>query len=550
MPARVQIRPMIDAGLVLNERFEVIKHLGAGGMGEVYLGKDLQTGQNVAIKRMLIEQDEMDKELFDRRFKEEISILRRLDCPGIPAFVHAFSEDGHSFLVMEFIQGYSLDTLLRVCKLQNEALSSDQVATVALHVSRVLEYLHSQVPPLVHRDIKPSNLIIRESDQRIFLVDFGLAREVHSKSSAKTQVGTWSYAPIEQIRGFVEPRSDFYSLGVTMLELLSGEVPTALAVPPARKLLPHLPEPLAQVIDRCTKAEVTLRYPEACLLRQDLEEAITVMNDPLAKSEAAPMNPQQSISEMVRKWGQGRAAEPMARPVLGSGPVVPGASPEVKKAVDRARRRLFYSRPEIVMLRSILVLIFLAVCLRLGWTGYQARRQEDLARPITAQGELGPGWTLLGARGLVPSATGAGLESSSGLVFSRGESQNIQELSFQFKSLRGKADLLVFAGSYGIRIVPNGNRYQGELVQVTPLRSLKMPANRPLGPKLNLPAAFSLSLTTRKNQLVLSRDGREAAHHTVSPALEWRSEVCGVMQSAERAQVSVSQLVCRPIFLR
>lgn len=152
---------MIDAGLVLHNRFKVLKHLGAGGMGEVYLGEDLKQPQNVAIKRMLIEQDQMDKELFDRRFREEISILRRLHCTGIPAFVDAFSEDGHSFLVMEFIQGYSLDRLLRVSRTQKEGLSAEQVATVALHVARVLEYLHSQSPPLVHRDIKPSNMIIR-----------------------------------------------------------------------------------------------------------------------------------------------------------------------------------------------------------------------------------------------------------------------------------------------------------------------------------------------------------------------------------------------------
>ncbi|MBX3171638.1 MAG: hypothetical protein KF760_29785 [Candidatus Eremiobacteraeota bacterium] len=81
----MQIRPMIDAGLILHGRFKVLKHLGAGGMGEVYLGEDLEQPQKVAIKRMLIEQDQLDKELFDRRFREEVSILRRAStAPAFP----------------------------------------------------------------------------------------------------------------------------------------------------------------------------------------------------------------------------------------------------------------------------------------------------------------------------------------------------------------------------------------------------------------------------------------------------------------------------------
>jgi hypothetical protein len=136
------------------------------------------------------------------------------------------------------------------------------------------------------------------------------------------------------------------------------------------------------------------------------------------------------------------------------------------------------------------------------------------------------------------------------VVFSRTESQNIEELSFQCKSLKGKVDLLVFSGTYGIRVIPAGSHYQGELVQVTPGRSPKMPVSHALGPKVNLSGAFSLSLSTRKNQLVLSKDGHEAGHHSVTPALEWRSEVCGILQSGEGAQVSISQLVCRPILLR
>ncbi|MBN9416875.1 hypothetical protein ABS71_03565 [bacterium SCN 62-11] len=519
---------MIDAGLILNNRFKVLKHLGAGGMGEVYLGEDLEFHQNVAIKRMLIEQEQMDKELFDRRFREEVNILRRLQCSGIPRFVEAFSEDGHSFLVMEFIQGYSMDRLLRVSRLENEGLSPEQVATVALEVSRVLEYLHSQTPPLVHRDIKPSNLIIRESDQKIFLVDFGLAREVHSKSSAKTQVGTWNYAPIEQIRGWVEPRSDFYSLGVTMLELLSGEVPAALAVPSARKLMPFLNEELAQVIDRCTRAEVTQRYPEAILLRHDLESALKAMNNPNASPQYSFVDRDDTIAELVRQWGQGRgpAQASLAR---GSGPVPWGGRPEVRAAVERARRRLLYLSPLMRRIRQFLTLVALLAVVVLAWSAYQNKLQKAQATAFLP----GSTWKVLEGRNLLPT----GISGDGGALFSRAESMLVHELTFQFKAGKGKSELLVFSGPYGLHLVPNGRIHQAELVRLKPSRKLQMPELQVLGPKMNAASNSTLTLSSRKNLLVLAKDGRDVARYTVSPPEEWRSDLTGVLQHAETAGI-------------
>ena len=536
---------MIDAGLVLHDRFQVIRHLGAGGMGEVYLGLDLEQGGNVAIKRMLIEQNQMDKDLFDRRFKEEISILRRLNSPGIPSFVDAFSEDGHSFLVMEFIQGYSLDKMLRVSRLEKEGLSAEQVATVALHVSRVLEYLHSQSPPLVHRDIKPSNLIIRESDQRIFLVDFGLAREIHSKSSAKTQVGTWSYAPIEQIRGWVEPRSDFYSLGVTMLELLTGVVPAALRIPPARKIMPELSEDFAQVIDRCTQAEVTQRYPEACLLRQDLEAVLKRMAAP-TESQASPISREDTISKLVQRWGQGRA---QPTPTVRHEPLVPGASPEVKKAVARARRRLIHDSPAMRRLRSSGLLVLVLLGAGLGWSGYQGRLQRTLAMDCLTGGGPGPGWSCHEAQGLSGSnGLGLGFGKEAGALFGRVENLPVRELSFEFRAVRGKPDLLVFSGPFGVHLVPTGSRFQAEVVQISSLRGLAMPVYRPLGLKVGTPSSFGLTLTSKKNTLILSRDGREVGRQVLAPPLEWRSAACGILATtADNADVYslVSTLLVR-----
>jgi serine/threonine protein kinase len=517
---------VIDAGLILRGRFKVLKHLGAGGMGEVYLGDDLEQNQKVAIKRMLIEQDNVDKELFDRRFREEVNILRRLNCPGIPAFVDAFSEDGHSFLVMEFIEGYSLDKLLQVSQLENQGLSAEQVATVALHISQVLEYLHSQTPPLVHRDIKPSNMIIREVDQRIFLVDFGLAREIQSTSSAKTQIGTWSYAPIEQIRGQVEPRSDFYSLGVTMLELLSGQLPAALAIPPARQVMPDLCESLAQIIDRCTKSEVTLRYPEACLLSQDLEAALNGMAQPSAESTAEPVSREEAIAQMVRCWGQGRSRPPAPPPPPDTPPEVPlGASPEVKKAVDRARRRLLYERFATGPVR-LLFLLFLLVSAMATWSVYQSNAQAEQLAPLSP----GPQWKFQQARGVGPK----GVLQDGGVLFVRSKGAPIRELRFQLQGATGSLDLLVFAGRYGIHLVPAGKGYEAMTVQLGRPRSLEMPTLRGLGSKTVVAGSFAMSLVSRQGHLILAADGREVSRCKVEE--DWRGGLGGLLQRTESAQ--------------
>ena len=557
---------MIDKGLVLNGRFEVLERLGAGGMGEVYLGRDRSRDQEVAIKRMLIEQDNVDKPLLDRRFKEETEILRRLDCPGIPAFVDAFSEDGHSFLVMEFIQGYSLDTLLRVSRMESDGLTPEQVATVALHVSRVLEYMHAQTPPLVHRDIKPSNMIIRESDQRVFLVDFGLAREIRSKSSAKTQIGTWCYAPIEQIRGQVEPRSDFYSLGVTMLELLSGEVPAALAIPPARQLVPDLPEELARIIDLCTRAEVSRRYSEACLLRQDLEQVLPGLSGRVLEPDPT-VSEEDKVAELVRRWGQGRAhpqctpsgsvPEPQV-PIL---PVPMGATPEVKKAVDRARRRLQAGRPEAYRKRLALFALTVILLLLGGWQGavaYRYRLQNALVGQLFPAGGPGPGWSCSDRRGLFPSrldpdALELGAEfwnlapGPVGLLFQRNQPMPTRSLSFNCKWLRGKADLLVFSGPFGVRLASQGSRYQAEIVRVAPLTQLEIPTYKSLGLRGLVAESAEFLLTSSGGQLILSRDGKEQNRLPRPGRVEWLSQQCGLVQWGDKGEgrFLISHLVVR-----
>jgi len=530
---------MIDVGLVLQGRYEILKRLGAGGMGEVYQSLDRQSGQRVAVKRLLLEQEDTDKALLERRFEEEKAILRRLSFSGIPAFVDGFIEDGHSYLVMEFIDGFSLDTMLDFSREHyGRGLSAEQVATVALQVSQVLEHLHSQVPPLVHRDIKPSNLIIRESDERVFLVDFGLAREVRSQSSAKTQVGTWCYAPIEQIRGRSEPRSDFYALGVTMLELLTGQVPAALSVPKALSFAPQLHPELADIIDRCTRAEVTQRYPEAILLRQDLEQVLPK----LTQAPAPPLqHPEDRVSELVMRWGRGRAApEPQVTPPTPSpGPqdLVPlGARPEVKKQVERARRRL--------QQRSGVWRIVLLLCLLAAMVAAWIARDRFEQRRLADQGGPGTGWTCFEARGL---GQGPGLEIGyhhplSGSIYRRSVGSEARELRFHYEVLQGRPETLVFCGSYGFHLSSTGGRNQAEVVWLATPQRLSWPLYRSLGKQHPLGQAGDLALTVNRGRLTFWQDGKERERFSPGEGSWVKSSCCGVLLQSPRDTLARARL--------
>src|SRR5262249_30486342 len=152
----------------------------------------------VAIKRLRADL-ESHQEMFQRRFQEEVDILSRLHVTGVPMFVEAIKMGGQSLLVMEFIQGHSLADLLSTNRARGlKGLPPQLVVRVGIEVCEILEHLHNHKPPLVHRDVKPDNIIIRNSDERVFLVDFGLAREVGGSQSMKTVVGTAAYAPLEQ----------------------------------------------------------------------------------------------------------------------------------------------------------------------------------------------------------------------------------------------------------------------------------------------------------------------------------------------------------------
>lgn len=266
-----------EAGAVLLDRYEIEAAIGQGGMGAVYRARDRQNEQIVAVKQLLPEASAgfESKEMM-ARFDNEWQLLRTLNHPRIPRMLDAFRIEECGYYVMEFIEGKSLDQTLRGYKTTGRRFPEELLLQYSLQILDVLEYLHGLPKGLLHRDVKPQNIIVREADGELFLVDFGLAREGGS-ATTKTLVGTLGYAPLEQVKGHPEPRSDLYALGATMYHMLVGEQPAPFDIPPIATVRNDLHPALAEVVDRACQDNVNRRYANARKMELAARQALQAL---------------------------------------------------------------------------------------------------------------------------------------------------------------------------------------------------------------------------------------------------------------------------------
>ena len=223
---KTKLKPLAE-GTVLNSRYEIVRKIGGGGMGAVYLANDQNLGGVLrAVKEMVqsyIEEEQQDKAIND--FKRESMLLTSLEHSSIPTIYDYFfdEKEGRFYLVMKYISGGDLAGRLRAAP--EGRIDEKLVVEWGIQIADVLDYLHSRQPPIVYRDLKPANVMIDGNSDRIMLIDFGIARWVNKEEKGVTAVGTMGYAPPELFSGNVEPRSDIYSLGSTMFHLLTGADP-------------------------------------------------------------------------------------------------------------------------------------------------------------------------------------------------------------------------------------------------------------------------------------------------------------------------------------
>ncbi|MBC7880314.1 MAG: serine/threonine protein kinase [Anaerolineae bacterium] len=267
----------------LLQRYCLVRLLGSNGERRTWLATDEQTGSQITLKTLYFGQD-LDWQQFEP-FERELQILPKLDHPLIPKFLDTFwleEPEGHYFcIVQQFVPGASLAERLtkggRFDRAQVEALARDLLG--------VLNYLQTQDPPLVHRDIKPSNLIWGD-DQKVHLIDFGAAQVIGQEGRTLTVAGTFGYMAPEQFIGWAIPASDLYSLGATLIQLLTGLSPRDLADSAGNLHLPKhssLSGWLGYWLEQMVEPELTHRFStasEALVAFEKKQEGIVVSCEP------------------------------------------------------------------------------------------------------------------------------------------------------------------------------------------------------------------------------------------------------------------------------
>ena len=273
-------------GTMLQDRYEILEKIGSGGMSEVYKAKCHKLNRLVAIK--VLKSEFTSDATFVSKFKMEAQAAAGLSHPNIVNIYDVVDEGDIHFIVMELVEGITLKSYIT----KKGHLDVKEAIGIAIQVASGIEAAHEQ--HIIHRDIKPQNMLI-SMDGKVKVADFGIARAVSSQTmNAATVVGSVHYISPEQARGgYSDERSDLYSLGITMFEMVTGHVPfegdntvtVALAhledpMPDPRTLNPDVSPSLARIILKCTENRPERRYPNAAAVISDLRRALLNDDDP------------------------------------------------------------------------------------------------------------------------------------------------------------------------------------------------------------------------------------------------------------------------------
>ncbi|MGM9991819.1 MAG: serine/threonine protein kinase [Candidatus Bruticola sp.] len=252
----------LQVGDVLCQRYPIESILGQGGMGAVYKASDLSSKRHWAIKEMTDDfEDEQERNEGIESFKAEADILCELDHPNLPRITHCFSERGRQYIVMDLVEGLTVDRMMH--QEPNGRLSLQQVLNIAAQLTDVLSYLHEHNPPIIFRDLKPGNIMVTPKG-RVKLIDFGIARFFTKGKKADTRaLGTPGYAAPEQYgKGQSDARTDIYALGATLHHALTGVSPdgTMFSFEAPSKLVSSLPQALDEVVLKCCRLQASERW--------------------------------------------------------------------------------------------------------------------------------------------------------------------------------------------------------------------------------------------------------------------------------------------------
>ncbi|MGN0518585.1 MAG: serine/threonine protein kinase [Acutalibacteraceae bacterium] len=260
----------------INEKYEILKEIGRGGMSVVYLAMDKHLNKQWAIKEIKKVGNSQNDEIIVNSLLAEANMMKRLDHPALPRIVDIIDNGVTIYVVMDYIEGESLDKVLKIYGIPEEEI----VFEWAKQLCSALSYLHSQKPPIIYRDMKPANIMLKP-EGNIKIIDFGIAREYKEESVSDTTIlGTKGYAPPEQYIGQTDIRSDIYALGMTLHHLLTGVDPrSGEQYVPIRQWNPNLSEGMEAIIDKCVQTAAENRYQNCAELMYDLEHPDLITKD-------------------------------------------------------------------------------------------------------------------------------------------------------------------------------------------------------------------------------------------------------------------------------
>lgn len=251
---------MATIGQVIDDKYEILKLIGRGGMSKVYLAMDKRLNKQWAVKEIEKRARDKNNEVVIQSAIAEANMIKRLDHPAIVRIVDIIDNGNVIYIIEDYIEGETLSSILE----NNGAQPQELVIEWAMQICEALEYLHTRKPPIIYRDMKPANVMLKP-DGNIKVIDFGIAREYKDQGLADTvSLGTKGYAAPEQFggKGQTDARTDVYCLGVTLYHLVTGQNPCEppYEIYPIRHWNPQLSAGLEAIIQKCTQLNPADRY--------------------------------------------------------------------------------------------------------------------------------------------------------------------------------------------------------------------------------------------------------------------------------------------------
>ena len=274
--------------MLIGDRYEILEKVGTGGMSDVYKAKCHKLNRFVAVK--VLKQELGENENFVSKFKVEAQAAAGLMHPNIVNVYDVGNENGINYIVMELVEGITLKKYIE----KKARLSVKEAISIAIQVSMGIEAAHNN--HIIHRDIKPQNIIISK-DGKVKVTDFGIAKAATSNTITSNVMGSVHYTSPEQARGgFSDEKSDIYSLGITLFEMLTGRVPfngdttVAIAIkhiqepmPTPRDYVAEIPISVEQIVYKCTQKSPDRRYQSMAELIEDLKRSLMTPDEDFVK---------------------------------------------------------------------------------------------------------------------------------------------------------------------------------------------------------------------------------------------------------------------------